>query len=115
MGSILNILDLAALDIFPKDLISRLFSVQNHTLLNKFTEKYSPHALILIYNAIKTIYSTEYDGPMPPTSMVEDWTRQYLKTPKKYELRDALIAGIGGEKYVMSGLYYNGIHIGEHF
>jgi len=103
--------DFLTIDVMPSKLVAKIFSEDYITRLEEYVEKSSPHLLLLIYNSIKLLYGDEYQGPLPPKSMVEKWKSQLLKIPKIYPLKGALQAGFGGENYLITGLFHEGFHI----
>lgn len=107
--------DFLALDMFPDQMIRALFSSDGLEILEEFQTKHHPIYLILLYNAVKVLYP-QYKGPLPPFSMVENWkelTRASNANSKQYPLKSALQSGLGGESYVINGLYHDGLHIGK--
>lgn len=85
--------DLMALDVFPSSLIAKIFSSDYYTKLDAYTEKGSPHLLMLIYNAVKYLYP-QYTGPFPPISMIQKWKNILFGLSKLYPLKEALYSGL---------------------
>lgn len=111
-SSLTTALDFLILGSFPSRLIEGIFSPNNFRMLEQYVEMSSPYIPLLIIKSIKILYP-EYKGPLPPSETVEEWKKSVLKIPKTYPLRGALQSGIGGDKYVMTGIFSEGFHIGE--
>jgi len=109
-------LDFLALDGFPEQLITKLYSPEELPKLDLYLQKTpftSAASLALLYNTVKILYPS-YSGPLPPLSMIEKWKQlvRHSNSKKSYRLSNALRTGFGGESYVLNGVYHDGLHIG---
>lgn len=98
---------------FPDEMIRRLFSAEGLDVLEDHQRRHHPIYLLLLYNSVKVLYP-KYRGPLPPITMIENWKElaRAANAHKQYPLKAALQTGLGGESYVINGLYHEGLHIG---
>lgn len=103
-----------ALEMFPDNIINLLYSANGLPVLEEYQEKNHPILLLLLYNSVKVLYP-DYRGPLPPTSMIESWKElaRAANKNKQYPIKNALQTGLGGDSYVINGLYHDGLHIGK--
>jgi len=103
---------------FPKTLVENIFCGNNISNLEKYGNKSKGNAynVLLLYSAVKCIYYNEYNGPLPPKSLIDSCASivQDFVTPKNYPLKGALEIGFGGQQYVLTKIFYQGIHIGRY-